>query len=70
MTDNPPTRPTATQQRIARLAAAMADANPDAAEELARHLAHQAAQRKRVRGFCVIVRLNQITGRVEITCGN
>lgn len=70
MTDNPPIRPTATQQRIARLAAGMAEANPDAAEELARHLAHQAAQRKRVRGFCVAVRFNEVTGQIEITCGS
>lgn len=65
----PLSQPTPTQARIAQLAEAMADANPDAAEELARHLAHQAAERKRVRGFGVAIRWNLITQQIEITKG-
>lgn len=65
-----PTQPTPTQRGIAALASAMAAANPDAAEELARHLAHEAAQAKRPRGFGVIIRFNSVTERIEILTGD
>lgn len=58
--------PTPTQRRIAELAAAMAEANPDAAEELAKHLAAEAAVRKRPRGFGFRIGINEVTGQVEM----
>lgn len=61
-----PNQPAATQARIAELARLLADANPDAAEELARHLAYQAGQRKQARGFGIVLRLNRITERIEV----
>lgn len=65
----PPSTQTPAQQRIAQLAAQLADANPDAAAELARHLSHQAAQARRWRGFGIMVRWNAVTERVELTQG-
>jgi hypothetical protein len=64
-----PAQLNSTQLQIAALAEAMADANPDAAEELGKHLTHQAAQRKRLRGFGVLVRYNEVTRRIELICG-
>lgn len=65
----PPATLTDHQRRLADLAAQLADANPDAAEELGKHLTHQAGERKRVRGFGVVVRVNEVTGRIELICG-
>lgn len=53
------------QARLAALAAAMADANVDAAEYLAQALAEEARQRKAVRGFGIEIRWNGVTQRAE-----
>lgn len=60
---------TSTQQAIARLAEAMTANNPDAAEELAKQLAHRASEAKRVRGLGIGLRFNQVTGCLEIRTG-
>lgn len=60
---------TPTQQAIARLAAEMVANNPDAAEELAKQLAHQASQAKRVRTFGIGLRFNQVKGCLEMRIG-
>jgi hypothetical protein len=65
----PPDTLTPAQRRLADLAAALASANPDAAEALGAMLVHEAAQRKRVRGFGIVVRWNEVTGRVELLTG-
>lgn len=65
----PPSTQTPAQQRLAALAAELAAANPDAAAELARHMAHHAQQARRWRGFGIMVRWNEVTERVELTIG-
>jgi hypothetical protein len=60
---------TPTQQMIARLAESMVANNPDAAEELARQLAHQAREAKRVRVLGIGLRFNAVTGCLEIRTG-
>ena len=65
----PPSTQTPAQQRLARIAADLAAANPDAAAELARHMAHHAAQAKRWRGFGIMLCWNEVTGRIELTQG-
>lgn len=62
-----PTQPlTPAQLALDALAAELAVRNPDAAEELARRMAHHAAQRKRVRGFGISIHVNLVTGRLEL----
>ena len=57
---------TDTQRRLALLAAALADANPDAAGELGRLLVAEEERRKRVRGFGIEARWNAVTGKAEV----
>jgi hypothetical protein len=67
------THTTAQQRILAAMAAHLAEANPDAAAELARHLAHEAARRKRVRfdgGAGLVIRYNAITNTMEIQQGD
>lgn len=63
------TQPTETQRRLAALAAQLAVANPDAAEYLATVLAQEAERRKRVQGFGIEVRWNEVSGRAELRSG-
>lgn len=57
---------TDTQRRLAALAAALADANADAAGELGRLLVAAEAERKRVRGFGIEIRWNSVTQKAEV----
>lgn len=71
MTQPNPTQPlTPAQLALDALASHLAAANPDAAEELARRMAHHAAERKRVRGFGISIRANMVTGRLELRTGD
>lgn len=71
MTQPNPTQPlTPAQLALDALAAELAARNPDAAEELARRMAHHATQRKRVRGFGISIHINAITGRLELRTGS
>lgn len=63
------TQPTETQRRLAALAAQLAAANPDAAEYLATVLAQEADRRKRVQGFGIEIRWNEVTGQAEVRNG-
>lgn len=65
----PPSQPTPAQRRIAALAAQLADANPDAAAELARHLAHQAQQRRRWQGLGIMLKYNYVTEQIDMIVG-
>lgn len=70
MTQPNPTQPlTPAQLALDALAQDLAIRNPDAAEELARRMAHHAAQRKRVRGFGISIHVNAVTGRLELRVG-
>lgn len=61
---------TPTQRAIAALAAEMAANNPDAAAELAKHLAHHAAEANaKRRTFGIGLRFNAVTGRMEMRAG-
>lgn len=51
------------------LAKALAAANPDAAAVLGRHLSREAKERKRWRGCGIVLRLNEIEGKVELIQG-
>jgi hypothetical protein len=57
---------TANQSQIAAMAAAMAANNPDAAEELAKHLAYEANRQKTPQGFGIEIRWNEITEKAEL----
>lgn len=70
MTQPNPTQLTPAQLALDALAQTLADRNPDAAEELARRMAHHAAKRKRVRGFGISIHVNAITGRLELQVGS
>ena len=65
-----PAPPTPAQRRLARLAHAMAAANPDAAAELARHLAHAAELARQPQGFGIEIRFNAVTEQVEMRTGS
>lgn len=60
---------TDTERRLMELAKALATANPDAAAVLGRHLSREAAEQKRWRGCGIVLRLNEIEGRVELIQG-
>ena len=64
-----PAELTTAQRQLDALAAELAARNPDAAEELARRMAHHAAQHKRVRGFGISIHVNLVTGRLELNVG-
>lgn len=57
---------TDTQRRLAILAAALADANADAAGELGRLLVAAEAERKKVAGFGIEIRWNSVTQKAEV----
>lgn len=65
-----PVEPTPAQLALDALAQDLATRNPDAAAELARRMAHHAAQRKRVRGFGISIHFNLVTGRLEMQIGS
>jgi hypothetical protein len=65
----PVEQPTETQRRIRELAAQMAAANPDAAEELAKALAAEALAQKRPPCLGLGIRFNLITQKVEVIVG-
>lgn len=58
---------TDTQRRLAALAAALADANADAAGELGRLLVAEEERRKRVwGGLAIEIRWNAVTQKAEV----
>ena len=61
--------PTPAQLQLARLARAMAARNPDAAAELATQLAQAAELARQPQGFGIEIRLNVITGQLELRSG-
>jgi hypothetical protein len=65
----PVEQPTETQRRIRELAAQMAAANPDAAEELAKALAAEALAQKRPPCLGLGIRFNLVTQKVEVIVG-
>lgn len=70
MTQPNPIPLTPAQRQLDALAAELAARNPDAAAELARRMAHHAAQRKRARGFGISIHVNLVTGRLEMQIGS
>lgn len=66
-----PTQPTPAALALDALARTLAARNPDAAQELARRLAHHAALRKRVPGLGlgIAIRLNAVTMQLEMQAG-
>lgn len=60
---------TPTQKAIAALADEMVANNPDAADELAKHLASKAGQAKRLRTFGIGIRFNAVKGSLELQIG-
>lgn len=70
MTQPNPTQLTPAQLALDALAQDLATRNPDAAEELARRMAHHAKERKRVRGFGISIHINVVTGRLELQVGS
>ena len=65
-----PVELTPAQLALDALAQDLATRNPDAAAELARRMAHHAAQRKRVRGFGISIHFNAVTQRLELNIGS
>ena len=61
-----PNQPTDQQRRLATLAAALASANPDAAEALGRLLVAEAERAKQPQGFAIELRWNGVTERLEV----
>lgn len=66
MSDRPITD---TERRLMEFAQRLAVANPDAAAALGRHLSHYATEQKRWRGCGIVLRLNQVEGKVELIQG-
>ena len=60
---------TPTQRALAAMADEMVANNPDAAEELAKHLAHKAGQAKQLRTFGIGIRFNAVSNRLELHVG-
>lgn len=60
---------TDTERRLMELARALAAANPDAAANLAKHLGYYASEQKSWRGCGIVLRLNEVEGRVEMIVG-
>lgn len=65
----PVEQPTDLQRRIRELAAQLAAANPDAAEELAKALTAEAQAQKRPPCLGLAVRFNLVTQKVEVIVG-
>lgn len=57
------------ERRLLELARALAAVNPDAAAVLGNGLSYYAGEQKRWRGCGVVIRLNEVTGRVELIKG-
>lgn len=68
-----PTQPTPAALALDALARTLAARNPDAAQELARRLAHHAQQRKRTQrvpaGLGIAIRVNAVTMQLEMQAG-
>lgn len=69
MTSSDLEQPTDLQRRIRELAAQLAAANPDAAEELAKALAAEAQAQKRPPCLGLGIRFNLVTQKVEVIVG-
>lgn len=63
-------RITEAQAQLWALASQLANQNVDAAEELGKRLVQEAAERKRVRGLGIGIRINLVTQRLEIRTGS
>ena len=64
-----PERLTQTQEQLLALARQLAASHPDAAAELGKRLVEEAAERKKLRGFGISLRVNFVTGRLEMRTG-